>query len=216
MEKAADFAFKQAFAICPYSPEAVYRYVQFLVNDHRLPDALLIAQTASRIDPGNGQFTYLIRNLKQLPSRPQAQTSDPATLPTETVEQVKSELAAREVDYDQQQTVLEKLKAMNHEELLKALPKAVMDTQLNGLMAELDIAEQNLDKIKRDYAPEHPKYVSLDESIKDLQHKIDDRMSGIMVGLQAKLDAAAAHIDSIKRVIEEAKHSAAIENHGIR
>ena len=25
-----DFAFKQAFALCPYSPEAVFRYVQFL------------------------------------------------------------------------------------------------------------------------------------------------------------------------------------------
>ncbi|HLX71377.1 MAG TPA: hypothetical protein VKV04_17260, partial [Verrucomicrobiae bacterium] len=66
MEKAADFAFKQSFAICPYSPEAVYRYVQLLVNDHRVPDALLIAETASRIDPANGQFTYLIRNLKQM------------------------------------------------------------------------------------------------------------------------------------------------------
>jgi beta-lactamase regulating signal transducer with metallopeptidase domain len=66
MSKATDFAFKQSFAICPYSPEAVYRYVQFLVNERRLPDALLIAETAARIDPANGQFPYLIRNLKQL------------------------------------------------------------------------------------------------------------------------------------------------------
>jgi beta-lactamase regulating signal transducer with metallopeptidase domain len=66
MEKAADFAFKQSFAICPYSPEAVYRYVQLLVTQKRLPDALLIAETAARIDPANPQFTYLIRNLKQL------------------------------------------------------------------------------------------------------------------------------------------------------
>jgi hypothetical protein len=27
-----DFAFKQSFAFCPYSPEAVYRYVNFLLQ----------------------------------------------------------------------------------------------------------------------------------------------------------------------------------------
>ena len=66
MIKEADLAFKQAVAMCPYSPEAVYRYVQFLITQHRVPDALLIAQTASRIDPANGQFKYLVRNVKQM------------------------------------------------------------------------------------------------------------------------------------------------------
>ena len=63
VEKEADFAFKQAFAFCPYSPEAVYRYVQLLVNMHRVPDALLVAETAQKLDPYNGQFAYLINNL---------------------------------------------------------------------------------------------------------------------------------------------------------
>src|SRR5215469_14389090 len=55
LARETDFAFKQAFAICPSSPEAVYRYVQFLMTQKRRPDALLIAQTASRIDPANDQ-----------------------------------------------------------------------------------------------------------------------------------------------------------------
>ena len=49
MVREADFAFRQAFALCPYSPEAVFRYVQLLKSEHRNADALLIAETAARM-----------------------------------------------------------------------------------------------------------------------------------------------------------------------
>ncbi|MEK7780612.1 MAG: tetratricopeptide repeat protein, partial [Verrucomicrobiota bacterium] len=67
--KEADFTFKQAFAFCPYSPEALFRYVQLLVQPPppiapRLEDALLLARTAQKLDPYNGQITYLINNLE--------------------------------------------------------------------------------------------------------------------------------------------------------
>src|SRR5208337_164679 len=32
MAAEADYAFRQAFALCPYSPEAVFRYANFLVS----------------------------------------------------------------------------------------------------------------------------------------------------------------------------------------
>ena len=66
MDDAADFAFKQAFALCPSSPEAVYHYVEFLVNQKRQPDALLIAETASRLEPSDNQFKSLVLKLRQL------------------------------------------------------------------------------------------------------------------------------------------------------
>ena len=37
--KEAEFALKQAFAFCPYSPEAVFKYVSFLVSLGRAPEA---------------------------------------------------------------------------------------------------------------------------------------------------------------------------------
>lgn len=72
VEREADFAFKQAFAFCPYSPEAVYRYVQLLVNMGRVDDALLVAHTALKLDPYNGQFSYLIGNLNSIKARSSA------------------------------------------------------------------------------------------------------------------------------------------------
>ena len=73
----ADFAFKQAFAFCPYSPEAVYRYVNFLLQFNRLEDALIVAQTCIQLDPYNDQIKNLINQLqefkKQSASRSQLQ-----------------------------------------------------------------------------------------------------------------------------------------------
>jgi tetratricopeptide (TPR) repeat protein len=60
----ADYTFKQALAFCPYSPEAVFRYVNLLIQFNRLDDALLVAQTCLKLDPYNGQVAGLVGNLR--------------------------------------------------------------------------------------------------------------------------------------------------------
>jgi hypothetical protein len=62
--KEADLAFRQAFALCPYSPEAVFRYVQLLLESNRADDALLVAQTGAKLDPSNRQLKGLVENVK--------------------------------------------------------------------------------------------------------------------------------------------------------
>ena len=62
--KETDFAFRQAFAFCPYSPEAVFRYAQLLLQLQRFDDALLIAETCLKLDPYNGQVRGLVENIK--------------------------------------------------------------------------------------------------------------------------------------------------------
>ena len=67
MAREADYAFRQALALCPYSPEAVFRYVNFLLNEKRPQDALLVAQTCQRLDPTNRQVLQLVEQLKKVP-----------------------------------------------------------------------------------------------------------------------------------------------------
>ena len=87
-----DFAFKQAFAFCPYSPEAVYRYVNFLLQlaqteeiaghadkaVHYFDDAILVGQTCRKLDPYNGEISKLVTNVRdyktQVTERAQAVT----------------------------------------------------------------------------------------------------------------------------------------------
>ena len=61
-----DFACKQAFAFCPYSPEAVIRYVNFLLQYGRIDDALLVAQTCHKLDPYNDQGKVLVKQLEDI------------------------------------------------------------------------------------------------------------------------------------------------------
>ena len=64
MLKEADFAFRQSFAFCPYSPEAVFRYVNLLLSTGRVEDALIVAQTCRKLDPNNGQVAGLVKQLE--------------------------------------------------------------------------------------------------------------------------------------------------------
>ena len=63
MSEEADFAFRQAWALCPYSPEAVFRYVNFLLKQKRISDALLVAETAAQMPSMQGQEGQRIRDL---------------------------------------------------------------------------------------------------------------------------------------------------------
>src|SRR6185437_9841901 len=115
VEREADFAFKQAFAFCPYSPEAVYRYVQLLVNMHRVDDALLIAETAQKLDPYNTQFTYLIGNLNSIKAQSGAMQQSMSQMQTE-VEQLQKEVKANPSNFNGQFDLAQKLFQMGKNE----------------------------------------------------------------------------------------------------
>ncbi len=66
MTKAADFAFRQAYALAPHSPEALYRYIQLLAGDRRFDEAILLARTSSKIEPSNPGLERLVEELEKL------------------------------------------------------------------------------------------------------------------------------------------------------
>lgn len=74
MIKECDFAFRQAFAFCPFSPEAVFRYTNLLISMGRLDDAILIATTFQKLDPNNRSARDLIDQLKGYRQMQGAQT----------------------------------------------------------------------------------------------------------------------------------------------
>lgn len=65
MTDEAGFAYRQAFAMCPYSPEATYHLVQVLTAMDQLGDALRLAETARMLEPENEYFQSLVSQLKQ-------------------------------------------------------------------------------------------------------------------------------------------------------
>ncbi|PWU17549.1 MAG: hypothetical protein C5B50_11010 [Verrucomicrobia bacterium] len=65
MQRAAEMAYRQAYALCPYSPEALFRYIRLLTDLKRPDDAFLLAKTSLRLDPKNEAFKQLVRQLNE-------------------------------------------------------------------------------------------------------------------------------------------------------
>ena len=76
MFREAEFSFKQAYAFCPYSPEALYRYVQLLAGARRFDDAILLAKTSRKLDPANGGLENLVRELEKMKTQVGGMSTD--------------------------------------------------------------------------------------------------------------------------------------------
>jgi tetratricopeptide (TPR) repeat protein len=61
-----EFALKQSYAFCPYSPEAVYKLMNLLMGSGRLEDAIQITETSLRFDPSNPVFQGLLAQLRSM------------------------------------------------------------------------------------------------------------------------------------------------------
>ena len=91
MLKEAEFAFKQAYAFCPYSPEALFRYVNLLIGSNRVEDALQLAVTSQKLDPDNPQLENLVKELGNIKARITGSQPPPTAVP--------SALAKQEAEY---------------------------------------------------------------------------------------------------------------------
>jgi tetratricopeptide (TPR) repeat protein len=63
MRKAAESAYRQALALCPVLPEAIFRYANFLVELKRTDEAIMIVETATRIKPESPSLKNLLKQL---------------------------------------------------------------------------------------------------------------------------------------------------------
>lgn len=126
-------------------------------------------------------------------------------LTAKTLDELRSQEIQLKGEYDQQSAMLASLTNLSRDELRKALPGAVMDTQLNELLSELNLAQQGFLRIKGDYSEAHPKYIAAKESVEDLNQKVNDRVDGVLFGLKTRVDSVKAHLDSLNGSIEAAR-----------
>lgn len=72
MAREADFAFQEAWALCPYSPDVVNRYTDFLKSQDRPADARLISASAAKfppeVQPGSGKSRAQAAELPKSPA----------------------------------------------------------------------------------------------------------------------------------------------------
>ena len=135
-----------------------------------------------------------------------ANASSPSELSTYThLQELASLRVQKDSDYNQQKKLLDNLQAMDKAELRKALPVAYPDPELTELLDQLNLAQQGLIKLQLDYTPESPKYKTAKQLVDDLNSKVDDKVDGILIGLQSRVAASKAFLDTLDEDIQKAK-----------
>ena len=102
----ADFRSCRPSRSVPYSPEAVFRYSQLLLQLQRVDDAILVAETCLVLDPYNGQVAGLLDNLKSIKAS-QAHYDDARKNLRAMEDQVRTNPAALQVAFDLAGTYLQ-------------------------------------------------------------------------------------------------------------
>jgi ankyrin repeat protein len=97
--------------------------------------------------------------------------------------------------------MLNTLTSMAPADLRQALPQLIPDTQLNELESELNLAQQALIKLKLNYTPDHPLYKNAEETVQDLEKKINDRINGVVHGVAARKKAEEDNLNYLKTVL---------------
>jgi len=123
----------------------------------------------------------------------------------EIVRRYESELITAKGVHTTQSTLLEGLKAQTDEELRASILTAHPDAQLDALIRELHTGQQTLANQSIDLGEQHPRIKGLKKVVSTLEGQIDDRIQGVLAGLELRVKSSKAQVEQLQRDVEEAK-----------
>ncbi len=129
-------------------------------------------------------------------------------LEPEVVRTLEGQRLQAENAYITANTLLERLRSLKKtspEKLRNALPTALPDEGLSKLLVDLMNAEQNYTMTIKELGQENPTVQKSIAVIKKINTQIDERIDGILDGLQARVDQQKNTMDTIKTKFDEAK-----------
>jgi capsular exopolysaccharide synthesis family protein len=151
-------------------------------------------------------------NVDRLRSEYKITESDPMspsptpTLSTEIVRQLQSQLTMLKAMEVSQQTSLEKLTNLTRPQLRESIQIVLEqpDSELASLIGQSDLAHENLIKVSMDHTESNKLYITASDIVTQWDDKVNARLDGILIGLQAKLDRTIATVNELSEQLENA------------
>jgi polysaccharide biosynthesis transport protein len=131
----------------------------------------------------------------------------PMVLEPETVRRLEQDRIRAEQEWVQFNKLYSTLTNKTRAELRQMIPTAYRDEALDRLLERLTSTEQSLVVLQKDYSDEHPEVVRQTALLKQLNDQIESRITGILEGLWAVVDARKAIVDEITKKLAEAKQT---------
>ena len=123
----------------------------------------------------------------------------------EIVRRYEAELITSKGVHTTQSTLLEGLKEQSVEQLRASILTAHPDAQLDVLVRELHTGQQTLANHSIDLGEQHPRIKGLKKVVTTLEGQIDDRIQGVLAGLELRVKSSKAQVEQLQRDVVEAK-----------
>ena len=130
----------------------------------------------------------------------------PTTLMSaESLRRIEGLRIESQAEFVRQQTLLEKLKNLPPDKLAEAIPTTgVQDTLLSSLLDQKVLAEQRLVSLSKEYGPAHSEVLKASALVADLRTKVGERVDGILIGLEAKVDSLGMGLTNLQQEVKKA------------
>ena len=177
------------------------------LQEERVKKGILVLN--GRLKKINEEISVMQTNVDEL--RTQEGISDAAgdesysIIEPEIVRRYESGLIDARGIHTTQSTLLEGLKAQSDEELRASILTAHPDTQLDVLIRELHTGQQTLANLSVDLGDEHPRIKGLKVVVATLEGQIDDRIRGILAGLELRVNSTKAQVEQLQSDVADAK-----------
>jgi uncharacterized protein involved in exopolysaccharide biosynthesis/beta-lactamase regulating signal transducer with metallopeptidase domain len=192
-EEARDIANAVARAYQDYHAEQVLRSK----SDNLQALERRFAEHELKINEAQDRVDQLRANLSGL-------SSDPADETLRRLEAAKVDLKAQLV---REETLLNRLKALNRDELAQVIPTAAPDGLLASLLEQMILATGHLRTVEKEYGPEHPEVVTARAQLDELQKKTYQREDGIMLGLTTRVTSLKESLGELSAESEGVKQA---------
>ena len=106
-------------------------------------------------------------------------------------------------NYAQLNTLYLNLKKMSPEDLRRAMPVAWPDEALSRYLQTLAKAQQDLAQARNNLGDEHPSVKDLKTLIKTVDGQIDDRIEGVLRGIEVRVNAARTVSDDLQKRLDQ-------------
>ena len=110
-----------------------------------------------------------------------------------------------EAQFMRQVTLIEGLTNLPPEQLAQVLPTASPDTLLTSLLEQLNLCDQKLLLVQKEYGPEHPEVIKAIGQRDELRTKVAERVQGIVIGLSQQIISLQKGLEKLKTEVESAK-----------
>jgi hypothetical protein len=124
------------------------------------------------------------------------------------IRRLESERISTDANYRGLAELLHQLRALKEKggnELKKSILSAHPDAQLAKLLDDLWTTEAKMAQLKTTHGPEHVELKAIAETQAILSAKVNERIEGILSGLEVRAAAAKAQRDSLMQSIQEVK-----------